>query len=145
MVIELPFPPAILSGHANGNGRWAKIKATKDWRALAKAVTLAAMPDLVKECPRGRNPGGATGRASGAYSLTNLYGLEPCDVNTSDMPIAFHFHPPDNRSDRLNYPNRIKPIADGIADALGVNDRRFLPSYHFHPVSKPGRVVVVIG
>src|SRR6476661_781916 len=60
---------------------------------------------------------------------------------TGDIGISFTFYPPDNRGDRLNYPNRIKPYADGIADALSINDKRFLPSYHFAlPVANP-RVV----
>jgi hypothetical protein len=33
------------------------------------------------------------------------------------------FFPPDQRSDRTNFPNGMKPIFDGIADALKVNDR----------------------
>jgi Holliday junction resolvase RusA-like endonuclease len=62
-----------------------------------------------------------------------------------DIPISITFHAPDNRGDRTNYPNRVKPIFDGIADGLSVNDRRFLPSYHYGPNEKPGRVVVTIG
>lgn len=62
-----------------------------------------------------------------------------------DIPIRITFVPPDNRSDRTNLPNRLKASIDGIADALGVNDRRFLPSYHFAPPEKPGKVVVEIG
>ena len=62
-----------------------------------------------------------------------------------DIRISFTFYPPDRRSDRTNLPGRLKPAIDGIADALGVNDRRFLPSFHFaEPVKNP-RVVVVIG
>lgn len=62
-----------------------------------------------------------------------------------DIPIRFIFIPPDRRSDRTNFPNRLKPAIDGIAEALRVNDRRFLPSYEFHEPSKPGRVLVIIG
>ncbi len=62
-----------------------------------------------------------------------------------DIPITISFYPPDNRGDRVNYPNRMKPYIDGIADALGVNDKRFLPSYEFYPPEKPGRVEVTIG
>lgn len=42
ITIELPFPPAILSGHANGNGRWAKINVTKKHREWAYHAALAA-------------------------------------------------------------------------------------------------------
>ena len=61
-----------------------------------------------------------------------------------DIAIAVTFYPPDRRGDRVNFPNRIKPYWDGIADAMGVNDNRFLPSYHFaEPVKNP-RVVFSI-
>ena len=62
-----------------------------------------------------------------------------------DIPLLITFVPPDNRGDRTNYANRMKPAIDGIADALGVNDKRFLPTYAYAPPEKPGRVEVVIG
>jgi crossover junction endodeoxyribonuclease RusA len=111
-MIELAWPPSILSGHAKGNGRWAKIRATKQHRGWAKVATLAAMPRVPE---------------------------------TGDIAIRFTFIPPDNRSDRTNFANRLKPAIDGIADALGVNDRRFLPSYDYRAPEKPGRVLVEIG
>lgn len=64
--------------------------------------------------------------------------------DSGDIPIAVHFVPPDKRSDRVNFPNRMKPLFDGIADALGVNDSRFLPSYSFGEPAKGGKVVVII-
>jgi crossover junction endodeoxyribonuclease RusA len=64
---------------------------------------------------------------------------------TGDIAIRFTFYPPDNRSDRTNMPNRLKAMIDGISDALGVNDKRFLPSYVYAEPEKPGRVEVVIG
>lgn len=71
--------------------------------------------------------------------------VNPSVPETGDIPITFHFYPPDNRGDRTNYPNRLKAYIDGIADGLGVNDRRFLPSYEFHAPEKPGRVEVCFG
>ena len=62
-----------------------------------------------------------------------------------DIQIKVRFVPPDNRGDRTNFPNRIKPVFDGIADALKVNDRRFLPSFEFAPAEKPGCLEIVIG
>lgn len=44
----------------------------------------------------------------------------------------------------LNFPNRMKPYWDGIADALCVNDKRFLPEYRFSEPEAPGRVEVEI-
>lgn len=62
-----------------------------------------------------------------------------------DIPVKITFVPPDRRGDRTNFANRIKPYLDGIADALGVNDSRFLPSYEFAEPKKPGEVIVTIG
>ncbi len=109
-MIVLPFPPAGLSGHADG--AWYHKKGlVRKHRALAKDATLAAMPTLGAEW---------------------------------DIPVHVRFVPPDRRSDRVNMPNRMKPYFDGIADALGVNDVRFLPSYEFCAPEKPGRVEVFI-
>lgn len=62
-----------------------------------------------------------------------------------DILIHFRFVPPDRRSDRMNFTNRLKPYADGIADALGVNDVRFLPTFEFAEPERPGRVEVTLG
>lgn len=62
-----------------------------------------------------------------------------------DIRVSATFYPPDRRTDRVNMPSRLKPYWDGIADALGVNDRRFLPAYHFAEPVKNAKVVVVIG
>lgn len=62
-----------------------------------------------------------------------------------DIRLHFHFIPPDRRGDRTNYWNRCKPYIDGIADALGINDRRFVPAMSFAEPRKPGRVIVEIG
>ena len=62
-----------------------------------------------------------------------------------DIRIHVRFVPADRRGDRVNFPNRMKPYFDGIADALGVNDSRFLPSYEFAAPEKPGRVEVEVG
>jgi hypothetical protein len=111
-LIELPWPPASLSGHNTGHWR-AKSGIVAKHRTWAKLATLAGDAVALPEA--------------------------------GDIRISFTFYPPNNRGDRLNYPNRIKPYADGVAEALGVNDRRFLPSYHFaEPVSN-ARVVVSIG
>lgn len=61
-----------------------------------------------------------------------------------DICVHIRFVPPDRRGDRTNFPNRMKPYFDGIAEALGVNDVRFLPSYEFCAPEKPGRVEVTV-
>jgi Holliday junction resolvase RusA-like endonuclease len=65
--------------------------------------------------------------------------------NDGDILVSVKFHAPNNRSDRMNYWNRCKPYFDGIADALGVNDKRFKPAgYNIGENVKNGRVVVVL-
>lgn len=61
-----------------------------------------------------------------------------------DIAITVRFVPPNRRSDRANFPNRLKPVLDGIADALGVNDRRFLPNYVFAEPEAPGRLEITL-
>lgn len=63
---------------------------------------------------------------------------------SGDIRLHIHFIPPDRRGDRTNFANRLKPALDGIAEALGVNDSRFLPHYTFGEPEKPGRVVVTL-
>lgn len=110
--IILPWPPAALSGHANG-GRWGKTAVTKKHRAWAMAAAMAA-------------------------GVTDV-------PTTGDIALRITFVPPNRRGDRTNFANRLKPAIDGIADALSVNDARFLPSYHYAEPEKPGRVEVVVG
>lgn len=110
-MIELPFPPSILSGHAKGNANWTKIKVTKQHREWARNATLAA-------------------------------GVKVADKG--DIRVIVCFYPANRRGDRVNFPNRMKPYFDGIADALKVNDSRFLPSYHFAEPVENGRVTVEV-
>lgn len=63
---------------------------------------------------------------------------------TGDILVQVQFVPPDNRGDRTNFPNRMKPYFDGIADALKVNDARFLPSFEFCAPSKPGCINITL-
>lgn len=116
MRIVLPFPSSILAGHAKGNGQWAKVKATKEHREWAHLAALEAIG------------------CSGVFPVSD----------DGDIPITFRFTPPHNRGDRLNFPARIKPYADGIADALKVNDRRFVPHFEFMAAQKPGCVEVTL-
>lgn len=111
-MIELPWPPASLSGHSDKHF-WRMRPIIKKHRQWARDATLAAR-----------------------------IGVQEGD---SDIRVSATFYPPDRRSDRLNMPTRLKPYWDGIADALGVNDRRFLPAYHFAEPCRDARVVIVIG
>lgn len=110
-MIRLPFPPASLSGHNDGN-RWAKAPVVARHREWARYATLEANPIVPP---------------------------------VGDIPVVVTFIPPDRRGDRINFPNRMKPYFDGIADALGVNDKRFIPQFKFAEPEKPGRVEVRFG
>jgi crossover junction endodeoxyribonuclease RusA len=115
VIVHLPFPPASLSGHAKGHWR-GKSGATKHQREYA------------------------------AYRVSEVIAEDGYTVPAhGDIPIHFHFIPGDRRGDRVNFPIRIKATIDGIADALGVNDNRFLPSYSFgDPSPRKPRVEVTI-
>ncbi len=61
------------------------------------------------------------------------------------IPMTITFVPPDRRHrDDDGMIGAFKHARDGIADALGVDDRRFRPQYVFADAEKPGRVVVEI-
>ena len=109
--IELPWPPASLSGH--NKGHWhAKSGIVSKHREWARLATMEAKPAV------------------------------PSD---GDIRVGVTFYPPNRRGDRVNFPNRMKPYWDGIADALKVNDSRFLPQFHFAEPVHNARVIVTIG
>jgi len=113
VLIELPWPPASLSGH--NKGRWvSKSPTVSKHREWAEKATLAAAGQI---------------DTSG----------------DGDIRVVMTFYPPNKRGDRVNFPIRAKPLWDGIADALGVNDKRFLPAFYFGECVAGGKVVVAIG
>lgn len=112
MKIVLPFPPSVLSGHAKFKGGYN----------YAKARATSEFRDKAKQA--------------------TIDAGEVALPDQGDISIAIHFYPANNRGDRVNYAGRMKALIDGIADALGVNDKRFLPSYHFYEPEAPGRVEV---
>ena len=67
-------------------------------------------------------------------------------VAPADGDIFIHivFVPSDNRGDRVNFAGRMKAYIDGLAEAIGVNDKRFLPSYEYCAPQKPGEVKIKI-
>lgn len=77
-----------------------------------------------------------------AWARAATLAERPSVPETGDIIVTVSFYPPDQRGDRVNYPNRMKPYFDGIADAIGVNDRRFVPVYKFFPPENPGRVII---
>lgn len=117
--IVIGFPPSSLSGHAKGNGHWGKSSVTKKWRKLAFQTSILSQPPKLCDAK--------------AYT------------QEGDIKIHISFYPPDKRGDRVNFSNRMKPIFDGIADALGVNDSRFVPYYeYFEPDRENPRVEIRI-
>lgn len=114
LTVKLIWPPSSLSGHAKGKYWWSRSKPTNQHRAWGAQATLHA-----------------------------LAGHKPV-IPPGDIPIRVIFIPPDRRGDRMNYPNRVKAGIDGIAEALGVNDKRFKPSYEFREPEPPGCVLVEV-
>jgi hypothetical protein len=121
MRIILPWPDKRLS--PNARLFWAKVKPVKaKAREDAAYATYAAMN-------------------AGARDVRAWFARD-------DGPIAVTvtFFPPDARHrDDDNMIASLKSARDGIADALGVNDRRFRPTYCFEAPEKPGRVEVDVG
>jgi hypothetical protein len=91
---------------------------------------------------RGKSPVVAKLRQT-AHDAT--WDAKPVIPERGDVRLHIRFVPPDRRGDRVNYWNRCKPLIDGIADGLGINDSRFLPSMSFAEPEKPGRVEVTVG
>ena len=81
-------------------------------------------------------------RAWAKHATLEAKATAPAD---GDILVRVRFVPPDRRGDRVNFPNRCKPIFDGIADALRVNDSRFLPAFEYCAPEKPGRIEITIG
>lgn len=77
-----------------------------------------------------------------AFMLTKAAKLRA--VGDGDIHLRVTFVPADRRGDRTNFSNRMKPIYDGMADAMGVNDRRFVPQYVYAEPAKPGHVMIEV-
>jgi hypothetical protein len=98
----------------NTGNRYSKAAIIAKHRERAKNATLEILPP----CFRARDDG--------------------------DILLFVTFYPPNRRGDRVNFPNRMKPYFDGIADALKVNDSRFLPSFHYAEPIKGGSIIVSV-
>jgi crossover junction endodeoxyribonuclease RusA len=120
MLISLPWPDRRLSPNARLHWR-AKAPVTKKARTDAMLATYAALGCGLREV------------------RANLSGDGPISLKVT-------FYPPDRRHrDDDGMVGSFKAARDGIADALGVNDRRFRPHYYFAEAEKPGRIEVVVG
>jgi crossover junction endodeoxyribonuclease RusA len=116
MIIRLPFPAPSLFPNRKNGKHWT---VTKEIKAIAREGAVEA-----------------TKRASGAFAE---YG--------KDIPLSIVFVAPDARlRDLDNCLAAAKPQIDGIADALGVNDKRFRPILlNYVKGDKPGAMLVAVG
>ncbi len=115
MIVSLPWPDKRLSPNARTH-----------WAALAKVKKLARAD--------------AHRLATIAIPLRDKRAIAAVEGR---IPIVVRFYPPDARlRDDDNAIASFKAARDGLADALGIDDRRFLPTYQFMEPEKPGRVEV---
>lgn len=122
--LTLPWPPMELSQNSRVH-RMVKARFTKKARADAYVITKQWM-----------------GLAGSSMQMTWR------EVVESEVKLAFllDFYPPDRRDhDDDNLIGRFKPSRDGIAQALGINDRKFrtIPNVH-DETHLGGKVVVTI-
>ncbi|AJA07435.1 hypothetical protein SKP52_02500 [Sphingopyxis fribergensis] len=71
----------------------------------------------------------------------------PAQRPDANAPLSLRvtFQPPNRiRRDDDGMIGAFKHLRDGIADALGMDDRLFRPEYHFAEPLKPGAVIVEI-
>lgn len=116
MKIVLPWPDKRLTPNA---------KRRKHWRSYQPAI----------------NADRETGRVLTRSAMAQQGWFYGFDKEKVDVSISFF--PPDHRHrDDDGMIGAFKHMRDGIADALGVNDRCFRPHYFFEQPEKPGRVEV---
>ena len=114
-MIELPWPSRVLSPNAR-----------KHWTVTSKAKRIY------------RDAG---------YLATKAAAMpKPLPFIGERLPVCITFYPPDKRwRDDDNMIASFKSARDGIADALGVNDRCFACHYQFEEPVKGGKITVEIG
>lgn len=118
ITITLPWPDPALSPNRKNGKHWAAVHALKN-RAKTDAhyLTMAAVVDQ------------------------GLPEFAP------QIPLTLTFHTPDRRArDADNLLAASKPLLDGMAGALGVDDSRFEPIVIRRVVgTRPGALVVEVG
>lgn len=118
-MIVLPWPDKRLTPNAKRRTHWRSYQpAIKADRQTGYVLTVMAIPLARKR------------------ALVGLVGK---------IPMTIRFVPPDARHrDDDGMIGAFKHMRDGIADALGIDDRRFAPTYEFTAAEKPGRVEVIL-
>ena len=115
LTIELPWPVAALS--PNARDRWGGIKARKAAKSYSWAITLGLM------------------RAMGIQAKSWQ----------GAIAVGIVFHPAiDRERDLDNFQAMMKASLDGIALALGVDDKQFRPVSTFGAKRRPARVLVTL-
>lgn len=100
----------------------------------------------VELSPNARIHWAAKSRATKKYRTTCGWIAKEANIKAPEgqIHIKLTFCPPDNRKrDRDNMISSIKALFDGLADALGVNDRQFRPTYEYS-TDRTGKVIVEI-
>ena len=117
MRVVLPWPDKRLTPNAKRRKHWRAYQPfAKADREIGQVLTCVALPLSAKKIIAGQ-PG--------------------------KIPMLVTFYPPDRRRrDDDGMISAFKHLRDGVADALGVDDHRFRPTYHFAEPEKPGRVEV---
>lgn len=116
MIVEIGWPDRRLS--PNSRAHWRARQAPK--KALRQEAHWAAL-------------------AADGYDAV----IETYRDNDKPIPILFTFCPPDRRPrDMDNIIASLKAGCDGLADAIQCDDRRFVPTFKWGEVVKPGKVVI---
>ena len=76
--------------------------------------------------------------------MTRAAGLGGCATGAHRLCMRVTFHPPDRRRrDRDNLVAALKAAMDGVADAIGCDDARFVPTYEIGEPAPPHGCVLV--
>lgn len=119
MRIILPWPDKRLLPNARAHWR-TKATVTKKARADATIATYGALGCGLRE-------------------------VRSALAGEGKIALTVTFYPPDERRrDDDGMVSSFKAARDGIADALGVDDRRFRPHYIFADPEAPGRIEVAL-
>ena len=114
------------------------------------------MTTITLPWPDGRLAGHANGSRWPRIKATKIYRTAAWSLTKeAKVPraptaaLSVSYHPPTGRGgkpDVQNMPGRCKPLIDGIADAMGCDDRRFRVRYpdHFSEPVKGGAVVIEV-
>jgi crossover junction endodeoxyribonuclease RusA len=116
--LELPWPPKELTPNFKRRKHWTVYRPFAQWYRRECAW-------LTKK-----------------HLIVNGLASAPAGLRIASVT----FYPPDRRKrDDDGMIGAFKAGRDGVADALGVDDHSFRPSYNFAEPVKNGRVVIVLG